>query len=175
MLDFQIHHEDPDFTIASFANLLVWNFRIAGTLTYMQRAELVHKDLLRRYPSGFGVMTIVSEKVGLTMPAEARQKAGEIVKTFQQNYCAISDVVEGAGLKAATVRGVMAGIRLFGKNTCPVKVYADPEEAARWITPHLLKAQGKVGLDAGFTQDLIEATRRVRKPATMPGARASNA
>lgn len=174
MPDFQIHHEDADFTVASFANVIVWNFRVAVTLTYMQRAELVHKDLQRRYPNGFGVMTIVSEKVGLSMPADARQKAGEIVKQFQHNYCAISDVVEGSGLKAATVRGVMAGIRLFGKNTCPVKVYADAEEAARWIVPHLLKAQGKTGLDQGFTQDLIEATRRVRTP-TGSAARASSA
>jgi hypothetical protein len=161
----QVHFEQPELSIVTYQNILIWNFRMHCTLAHMQRSELVHRDLVRRYPNGFAVMTVISDTVSMTIPPDARELAGNIVKTYTKHYLALTDVIEGTGIKQSITRGIMSGIRMFGKNTCPVKVFSTAEESARWLASH-------TKVDA---EGIVAATVRARQKPIAPAALASNA
>lgn len=130
-----IRGEDPEFTIATFENSLIWCFRGPVTLPRIEQALPAHRDLAKKYPQGFAVVTIIGEAVPLSMPADARDLSTKITHEYQPRYCAISEVVLGTGFRAAAVRSVTAGIRLLARSTCPAKVFGDVEACAHWIAP----------------------------------------
>jgi hypothetical protein len=158
MSDLTIHFEEPDFTLATFRNVLIWSFRGPVSLKRIQRGHMVHRDLARRHPDGFAVMSIIGDTVPLTMEADARELSGKIISEFNTQYCAVGDVIEGTGLKAATARSVLSGIRMFGRMQCPAKVFSDASAASVWLAPYLKQP----GPPDATGRDLAEAALRVR-------------
>lgn len=69
---FQLIFEEPEFSVGTFENGLIWSFRGEANLRRIQHGLAVHQTLAVKYPKGFSVMTIVSPEVPLTMPADAR-------------------------------------------------------------------------------------------------------
>ena len=157
---FTIHFEEPDFTIATCDNALVWCYRGPPTVTRMQRSLPVHRDLQRRFPKGFGVITIVGENMPVNSPPEVRKEAEAITAEFRDHYCALVDVIEITGLKGAAIRGAMAGIRLFARPKCPAKITQTIAEGSAWIAPQIKASQA----------DLLAACQRVR---SFPGVKAA--
>jgi hypothetical protein len=155
----KIHSEEPDFTIATFENSLLWSFRGEVTAARIRWALPLHRDLAKKYPGGFAVMTVIGENVPLSMEAEARKLSTEITREFQPCYCGTTEVVEGSGFRAATVRSITSGIRFIARASCPAKVFADVGTCSRWLAP-LMAAALRGGLEA---TDLAAAAERVRQ------------
>lgn len=132
MADFRLIFEEPDFSIGTVENCLVWSFRTAVTLDRIQRAKPAHIELKKAYPK-FAVMTIVGEKISLTMPQDARDLSTAITKEFQPYYCGICEVIEGKGFGASVARSVVAGIRLIARSSAPARVFSDVGTASVWL------------------------------------------
>ena len=145
-----IRSEEPEFTLGTFENALVWCFRGPVTLARIETAVPAHQDLARRYPKGFAVITVVGEAVPLSMPADARDLSTRITREYQSRYCAISEVVLGTGFRSAAVRSVTAGIRLLARSSCPAKVFGDPDSCAHWAAPLMLTTPAHGALAIGL-------------------------
>jgi hypothetical protein len=150
--------EEPEFTIATFENALVWSFRGEVNLGRIRRALPVHEALARKYPKGFAVMSIVSEDVPLNMPADARELGARITRDFQPHYCGICEVIEGTGFKGSVARSIVAGIRLVARSSVPAKVFPEVDAASRWIGT--MMAPGVGGEKMGAR--LAVAAQRIR-------------
>jgi hypothetical protein len=154
----RIIFEEPEFTIATFENGLLWSFRGEANLARIERALPVHQALAKKYPKGFSVMSIVSEAVPLAMPADARDMGTRITRDFQPHYCGICEVIEGSGFRGSVARSVVAGVRLVARSSVPAKVFAEVESASRWLGALMSPGAGaeKMGVD------LAAAAQRVR-------------
>lgn len=150
--------EEPEFTLATFENALLWSFRGETSLARIERALPVHQMLAKKYPKGFAVMTIVSQAVPLAMPNDAREMGTRITRDFQPHYCGICEVIEGSGFRGSVARSVVAGVRLVARSSCPAKVFADVDSASRWLGALMAPGAGaeKMGLE------LAAAAQRVR-------------
>lgn len=154
----RIIFEEPEFTLATFENGLLWSFRGEANLSRIERALPVHQALAKKYPKGFSVMTVVSETVPLAMPADARDMGTRITRDFQPHYCGICEVIEGTGFRGAVARSVVAGVRLVARSSCPAKVFSEVDSASRWLGSLMAPGAGaeKMGTD------LAAAALRVR-------------
>jgi len=134
-LGLEFHAEDPEFSLATFQNSLLWCFRGEVTLPRVQAALPIHENLRKKFPKGFAVVTIIGDNVPLSMSPEARDLSAKITKDFMPNYCGVCEVVLGSGFRAAAVRSITAGIRLLARSTCPAKVFGDATACSNWLGP----------------------------------------
>lgn len=132
MAGLRVIFEEPDFSIGTVDNCLVWSFRTAVTLERIQRGKLAHLELKKAYPK-FAVMSIVGEKISLTMPQDARDLSTAITKEYQPYYCGICEVIEGKGFGASVARSVVAGVRLMARSSAPARVFSDVGTASVWL------------------------------------------
>jgi hypothetical protein len=156
--DLRIHFEEPEFTIATASNALVWSFRGEVTADRVRRSLAVHRDLARDHRKGFAVMTIIGEEVPLSMPSDARTLSTSITAEYQASYCGVCEVIEGSGFRSATARSITAGIRLVARTKFPARVFADVGEASRWLAPLMTAVSGPREIEA-----LTAAAERVRR------------
>lgn len=150
--------EERDFTIATFRNCLVWSMRGEVTHDLIRRALPPHQDLKRRYPAGFGVLTIIGDTVPISMPEDARALSTSITRDFQPHYRGLCEVIEGDGFRSSITRSIVSGIRLFARSTCPSKVFGDVKPATRWLGAQLCDADPE-----GYTLKLGQVAERVRR------------
>ncbi|CAN5398414.1 hypothetical protein BH09MYX1_BH09MYX1_59840 [soil metagenome] len=132
MADLRIYFEEPEFTIGSVENCLVWAFRTAVTLERIKWGQRVHADLKKDYPK-FAVMTIVGENISLSMPQDSRDLSTAITKEYQPYYCGICEVIEGKGFGASVARSVVAGVRLMARSSAPARVFSEVTTASSWL------------------------------------------
>ena len=118
-----------------------------------------HKQLIKKFPNGISVTTIIAETVPLSMPADARNLSTQITKEHEPYYCCVSEVVPGTGFRAATVRSITAGIRIIARSKFPAKVFADVTSAASWHAPLMAPHVPSKAIDPG---DFSQAAERVR-------------
>jgi hypothetical protein len=135
--------EDRDVSVATFENALLWCFRGEVTAARIAHAQAPHRQLQRRYPRGFAVVTLIAEDVSLLMPEDARALSNSITKAYQPSYCALCEVIEGDGFRAAIVRSITSGIRLFARVPCPAKSFAELATCAAWLAPLMSAASGQ--------------------------------
>lgn len=149
--------EEPEFSIATFENCLLWSFRGEASRARIMRALPVHQMLATKYPKGFAVMSIVSEQVPLNMPSDARDLGTSITRDFQPHYCGICEVIEGQGFRGSVVRSVVAGVRLVARSRVPAKVFSEVETASQWLGGLMVPARAPQ-----MGADLAAAAQRVR-------------
>lgn len=156
---FNLIFEEPEFSIGTFENGLIWSYRGEATLRRIEHGLAVHQTLAVKYPKGFSVMTIVSPEVPLTMPSDARELSTRITRDYQPYYCGICEVIEGDGFRGSVARSVVAGVRLVARSTVPAKVFSDASTASRWLGT--LMAPGARGEKVGV--GLAAAAQLVRR------------
>jgi|GEM_PF-4818242 len=156
---FQMIFEEPEFSIGTLENGLIWSFRGEVSLRRIEHGLAVHQGLAVKYPKGFSVMTIVSPEVPLTMPTDARELSTRITRDYQPHYCGICEVIEGDGFRGSVARSVVAGVRLVARSTVPAKVFSDAATASRWLGA--LMAPGARGETVG--EELAAASQRLRR------------
>jgi hypothetical protein len=140
--DLQIVFEEPEFTVATCENSILWCFRGEVSLPRVKQAQPLHRQLVRRHPKGFAVCTMITEAAPLAMPSDARALSASVTKEFQPYYCALCEVVIGSGFRASIVRSITGSFRLLARATCPAKVFAETDPCAEWLAPIMSKASG---------------------------------
>jgi hypothetical protein len=156
--DLEILFEEPDFTAGLYQNALLWAFRGVVSLPRIKWAIPAHKQLLRKYPKGIAVVTIITETASLSMPADARDLSTAITKENENSYCCVCEIIPGTGFRGAVARSVTAGIRLVARTKFPAKVFADAADASRWLAP-LMSPNLARGIDPNA---LARAAERVQ-------------
>lgn len=90
--------------------------------------------------------------------AEVRAALEEMSPVVSGYYAAVASVFEGAGFRAALLRGVLSTLQLVSRADFPQKVFSTPDEAADWIAPHA----ATIGMRLRAPDELFEAVRAVR-------------
>jgi hypothetical protein len=89
-----------------------------------------------KYKAGIGSLVIIPE--GATPPPdEVRKAINRALNNLDDGLRCFCWIVEGSGFQAAVARGVLTGIRLFGRHRYPTQIETNLEEALAWILPHL--------------------------------------
>jgi len=150
--------EEPELTLATFENALVWALRGETTLDRLERSRSAHAQLAEEYPGGFAVMTILSQEASLSVPKDALELSARIMREYRQHYSGYCLVAEGSGFRGSIARGVLAGVRLVARPSCPARAFSDVESAARWVGALMSPGAGaeRMGID------LAAAAQRVR-------------
>lgn len=87
---------------------------------------------------------------------EVRDIIAQQVTKCEDRIRAVSQVIEGQGFRAATIRAVLTGMSLVLRTKRPEKVCNTVEEAASFLAPH---TQGRV---SAF--DITRAVAELREP-----------
>lgn len=156
----RVFFEEPEFTLATFENALVWSFRGELNLERISRARSVHEQLAKEHPNGFAVMSIVSQQAPLMMPKDAIEMGTRITRDFRRSYCGICEVIEGSGFRGSVARSIVSGVRLVARPVCPARVFSDVESGARWLGALMSPGAGAERMGT----DLATAAQRVRVP-----------
>jgi hypothetical protein len=156
-VDASILAEEPEFTLATHHNVLVWCFRGKVTRARIDRSSDVLADLAARYPRGIADMTIIGPGISMLVPADARERAVEISARFRASLVAIATVVDGSGFLKATARSIVGVMQSQAELDCPREVFATVHEAAPWLARHAAVG-GAVDLSAS---SLASVTARV--------------
>jgi hypothetical protein len=116
-----------------------------------------------RYKEGIGGLVIIPENA-TPPPDDVRQAINDALKALESGLLCFCWLVEGRGFQGAVARGVLTGIRLFGRYSYPTHVTTDLGAALDWLLPHLPGA-GRAGVEA--------ATVRIRAERELPVSRLS--
>lgn len=88
------------------------------------------------YPGGIGALTIVPRDA--TPPSEkARVAMNEVMRSLGPSIRCLCWLVEGEGFQGAMVRGVLTGVRMFGRLPYASHIATDMGEALEWIVRRL--------------------------------------
>jgi hypothetical protein len=107
----------------------------ADPADYATLGDRVAKEL-ERHPQGLGALTLVPVDAK-PLPPEVRRAVGELLVRLSGSLRCAAWVVESRGFEGAMVRGVLTGVRLFGRYPYPTHVSTELEEALEWMMPHL--------------------------------------
>jgi hypothetical protein len=95
------------------------------------------------YPTGVGGLVIIPE--GATPPSdEARKAINAVLKSQEDGLLCFCWLVEGTGFPAAIARGILTGIRVFGRFSYPTQIANSLPDALEWMSPYLsaVRAEG---------------------------------
>lgn len=109
---------------------------------YAEFGTLIRKQRLL-YPTGIGLLTIIP--AGAAPPSDdARKAINGALKSLEGGLLCVCWLVEGAGFPAAVARGILTGIRVFGRFSYPTHIANDLEGALTWMAPFLagVRAEG---------------------------------
>lgn len=154
-----IQFEEPEFTLATHCNVLVWCFRGTVSRARIDRSNEVLARLVDRYPSGVADMTIIGPGVSLLVPSDARDRAVEISTRFRPMLVAIATVVDGSSFLKATARRVIGVMQSLAEIECPREVFATAGEASPWLARHA-SIGGAVDITAESLQAVASRTLR---------------
>jgi len=153
---------EKDYCLATWHEIFILIWRHETTLDGLRALDHALRDHERTYPGGCGLLTIIEQ--GAPMPssdvrtamARFMTEAARIIKSSAVTF-------EGAGFRAAAVRGVVTGLTMLARQPYPHKVFATVDEAARWLSGSL-KATAQVAIDSSALLGALGALReRVKK------------
>ena len=107
----------------------------AGPAEYATLGEVVVAEAAK-YPAGIGALTIIPPNA--KPPAEsARVALSELLQRLGSSIRCICWLVEGAGFQGAMARGVLTGVRMFGRLPYDSHVSSEITEALGWLLGRL--------------------------------------
>ena len=87
------------------------------------------------YPDGIGCITIIPPTA--KPPPDDSRRAINAALERMERLKSLCWLVEGRGFEAAMVRGVLTGIRMFGKHRYPTTVGSSLQQSLAWSLVHL--------------------------------------
>ena len=145
---------EESHAIATWRDVVVIASRLDSPLAAAASMRKASTQLRRRYPQGFGHLTIVEP--GCKSPsAEARTEAARVVTEFSDVLKGTAIVFLGSGLRGAFVRAVVASLMALSRSPTPHQVCESVSEGAFWLA-------GKLpGLDGRGLASAAELVRKV--------------
>jgi hypothetical protein len=150
-----------DFCIAAWQQLYIIIWRHETTMDGVRAADTHLDEFARSIPQG-GLLTIIEQ--GAPMPSSDVRNSLARFLTGGAKFIRSSAVAfEGAGFRAAAVRGVVTGLTMLARQPYPHKVFATMAEAANWLGASLPETAG-IHLDSGrLVPALGELRERVNR------------
>lgn len=149
---------DANHVKATAFNMLfaVWRRRTVNA-AYVRVMQHV-RHLAPQFPEGVGVSQVVE--------LDAEPPEGDVRRAFIESMKLahvkhFSVIHDGAGFKAASVRGIMAGVQMLARPKFKIAVHSDVSAAARW---HAL-AQEEIGRHetASQIEEILRSLRQLHK------------
>jgi hypothetical protein len=127
-----------------------------GKVPVVQYANLKRRilDQASGFKDGIGGLVIIPPSA-TPPPEDVRNAINDALKTLAGALRCFCWVVEGTGFQGAMVRGVLNGIRMFGRHRYPTFITSNLDEALGWTLPHL-------GVGALRPADLNQARLQIR-------------
>ncbi len=128
----KVIHADEDFAVGYWENIFFVVWYGETTVEAVRRIEEEAHTLAGQNPRGLGLLTVVKEKAKMP-PPRARQALADFLSESGDTVRVSAVVQEGAGFRAAAVRGLISGITMVAKQPFPHKIFATIEDASRWF------------------------------------------
>ena len=155
-----MHHDDERIRLVSAGAVMLVYLRVR-----FGEDELVEihaaQEYLRSTVGRHALIVIIGE-IRPEMSERARAFSRRTTEEFAGSVTCMAQVVEARGFIGASVRCVLAGMRVLIKPTFPVREFATTRPAAMWMAPYL------EGLELPFTPTagrLLDWVERAREPA----------
>jgi hypothetical protein len=149
---------ERDYCFASWNHVFILIWRHDTTLEGLKALDKAMREHETRCPEGSGLLTIIEQ--GAPMPSSEVRTAMARFLTELARFIKISAVAfEGAGFRAAAVRGVVTGLTMLARQPYPHKVFATMPEAAQWLG-RSLRETAKLEVDS---ESLVKALGELRE------------
>ncbi len=137
---------EPDYCLAVWEQVFIVIWRHDTTMDGVRALERQHTEHGQAHPGGGGLLTIIEQ--GAPMPSSEVRTALAKFMTAGARFIRSSAVAfEGAGFRAAAVRGVVTGLTMLARQPYPHKVFATMPEAIQWLGTSL-KQTAQLDLDS---------------------------
>jgi hypothetical protein len=157
----------PDFALGEWGNLFVPIWLRRTHLFAAQRAIAESRRLIRQYPGGIAMLTVVGPDAGPPDRAATTLLAAHMTSIGAQVlYSAV--VFEGVGFRAAFVRAVTTGLSLLANHPYPHRV-CDLALAAQGISVAVNKVS-KTPITSAQIQSVVQQLRQQADTARMSQA-----
>ena len=97
----------------------------------------------RQFPGGVGGLAIIPANA-TPPPEDVRKAINQALASLDHSLKSFCWLVEGSGFQAAMVRGVLTGLRMFGRRSYPTFITDSLGEALAWTLPHLAGGLGRL-------------------------------
>ena len=140
--------------------IVIWRHETTSEGVHILGGKL--KEHHDAYPGGGGLLTIIEQ--GAPMPtSEVRTDLARFLTEGARVIRSSAVAFEGAGFRAAAVRGVVTGLTMLARQPYPHKVFATMADAAQWLGTSL-KETAKLEVDsAALLKALNDLRTRVNK------------
>lgn len=146
-----IRAQDPHHCVATWRNVLVVIWRNETQLGAVRSLASHLAQFAEVPPKGCALLTII--EAGAPMPsAEARSELARFMTDAASRLKSSAVAFEGAGFRAAAVRGVVTGLTMLARQPYPHKIFSTVQEAAQWLSSSMqVTAQATVDAPALIT------------------------
>jgi hypothetical protein len=153
---------ERDYCLASWNAIFIVIWRHDTTSEGVRTLDLKLREYETAHPGGCGLLTIIEQ--GAPMPtSEVRTALARFMTEGARVLRSSAVAFEGAGFRAAAVRGVVTGLTMLARQPYPHKVFATMADAAQWLGTSL-KDTAKLSIDsAALLTALNELRTRVNK------------
>jgi hypothetical protein len=149
----RVHARTAVYTYGTWRNLFVNVYRASPSVSDLTLREPMLEAIARRYPSGFGVVTVVVREASGALPDDAARKLSERqVARWDDRLLCGALVLEGTGIEFTLLRSLLRGIAMASRRRFPYHFFGDVGAAATWMAKPL-------DVDAGDLQGVLRSMR----------------
>lgn len=147
----------PHHALGYWGPVLVCIWRKETTPLGVTHLLQAHKEVAWMNLGGMGLFTIIEARAPAP-PADVRGALARYMANSGDVIKMSSVAFEGSGFHAAMIRSVVTGLTMLARQPFPHKVFANVEDAARWMAVGLRDTAG-VPMEADMLLSRIFALR----------------
>lgn len=149
-----------DHLISTWRNVLILVWKHETTTDGVHKLKSTYQSLAEKYPKNVFLLTIVEQDAPMP-PSPVRVALADFLASCGGKMVLSAVVHEGSGFRAAAVRSVVTGLAMMANLPYPHKVFANVDDAARWL--HMSSPVGKDWNDVSLVATVREARSREMK------------
>lgn len=130
-------------------------YRASPTTADLRPRERWLRELVRRFPEGIGVVTLVVREASGKLPgADVRRESERQIGLVDEHVRCGALVLEGEGVDFTLLRSLLRGIAMVSKRRFPYQFFDTVAGSAPWLGKHL-------GADGAEVAAAVEEARAV--------------
>jgi hypothetical protein len=138
---------------ATWRSLMILVYKASPTPADLRPRERWLRELVRRFPEGIGVVTlVVKESSGALPNAEVRRESERQIALVDEHVRCGALILEGSGVDFTLLRSLLRGIAMVSGRRFPYQFFDTVAGSAPWLGKHL-------GADAADVAAAIEEAR----------------
>jgi hypothetical protein len=148
--------EDPDYRMVTWGPIFILIWRRNTTMAGVARLYECYGEHAKQ--GSCAILTVIEQ--GAPMPSsEVRTALAKFLSGAADTLKISAVAFEGAGFRAAAVRGVVTGLTMLARQPFPHKIFPTVDQAAQWLGTSFAQAAGH-NIDASA---LLNALREIRE------------